>query len=168
MKGQYGLKFDLNEYPLSERNGTYGGKAGRKEGIKIDGENWIIKYPQNTIGMRGTVASYTTAPLSEYIGSTIFDISGIDVHKTALGTRNGKLVVACKDFCKTEGALREIRTLKNIYNEEFQIKMQKIVEFINHIPEQRDGIPICSSTRKQFYIQSIKYRFENFLLPIIK
>ena len=27
------MNFDLNDYPLSERNGTYGGKAGSKEGI---------------------------------------------------------------------------------------------------------------------------------------
>ncbi|MBP3747126.1 MAG: HipA domain-containing protein [Ruminococcus sp.] len=118
------MNFDLNSYPLSERNGTYGGKAGSKEGIIIDGENWIVKYPQNTQGMRGTLASYTTAPLSEYIGSNVYAILGIDVHKTALGTRNGKLIVACKDFCKTEGSLREIRTLKNIYNKELNEQLE--------------------------------------------
>ena len=67
------MNFDLNDYPLSERNGTYGGKAGSKEGIIAEGEYWIVKYPQNTQGMRGTLASYTTAPLSEYIGSNIYD-----------------------------------------------------------------------------------------------
>lgn len=118
------MKFDLNEYPLSERNGTYGGKAGSKEGIVVDGENWIVKYPQNTQGMRGAVASYTTAPLSEYIGSNIYDILGIDVHQTELGVRNGKLVVACKDFCKTEGSLRELRTLKNVYNKELNEQLE--------------------------------------------
>ena len=39
-------------------------------------------------------------------------------------------------------------------------------EFINCIPENYDGVPICSKTRKQFCIQSIYYRFENFLLPV--
>ena len=304
------VTFDLNAYPLSERNGTYGGKAGSKEGIVVDGEYWIVKYPQNTQGMRGTLASYTTAPLSEYIGSNIYDILGIEVHKTELGTRNGKLVVACKDFCKKEGSLREIRTLKNIYNKELnerleaslsatsdshlinledimihldfnpvlqripdikerfweqvivdalinnndrnngnwgvlyengayklapvfdngaafynklpdsklseyltdsvkfkqsadmsrtvfalngkplmandltlieddgfyetairlvpliQSKLDEITEFINGIPENDTGILICSETRKFFYIQSVDYRFENFLLPV--
>lgn len=304
------MTFDLNDYPISERNGTYGGKAGSKEGIVIDDENWIVKYPQNTQGMRGTLASYTTAPLSEYIGSNIYDILGIDVHKTELGTRNGKLVVACKDFCKTEGSLREIRTLKNIYNKELneqleasisstsdshlinledimihleynpvlqripdirerfweqvivdalinnndrnngnwgvlyeqgtyklapvfdngasfynklpdsklseyladsakfkqsadmsrtvfalhgkplmvkdltlieddgfyevaaklvpliQSKLDEIAEFINSIPENYGDIPICSKTRKKFYVQSVNYRFDNFLLPL--
>lgn len=109
--------YNLHDYPLNERNGTYGGKAGEKEGITIDGEYWIVKYPKSTKGMRGDLDSYVTSPLSEYIGSHIYAILGIDVHKTLLGIRNNKLVVACKDFCKKEGALREIRTLKNIYNE---------------------------------------------------
>lgn len=118
------MVFDLNNYPLSSRNGTYGGKAGSKEGIIIDGENWLVKYPKSTKGMRGTLTSYTTAPLSEYIGSNIYDILGIEAHRTELGVRNGKLVVACKDFCKSEGALREIRTLKNIYNQKLNEQLE--------------------------------------------
>ncbi|MCR5608986.1 MAG: CtkA family protein [Lachnospiraceae bacterium] len=118
------MNFCLDNYKLSNRNGTYGGKAGSKEGIVVDGENWIVKYPQNTKGMRGPLATYTTAPLSEYIGSNIYNILGIEAHKTRLGIRNGKLVVACKDFCKTEGSLREIRTLKNVYNKELNEKLE--------------------------------------------
>lgn len=44
---------DLNPYIPNERNGTYGGKAGDKEGITINGEYWIVKYPKSTKGMRG-------------------------------------------------------------------------------------------------------------------
>lgn len=116
---------DLNPYIPNERNGTYGGKAGDKEGITINGEYWIVKYPKSTKGMRGTLESYTTAPLSEYIGSNIYQILGIETHDTVLGIRNDKLVVACKDFCKSEGSLREIRTLKNIYNKELSEKLEE-------------------------------------------
>lgn len=49
---------------------------------------------------------------------------GYEVHETLLGIRNGKLVVACKDFCKEPGALREIRTLKNIYNKDLQYQLE--------------------------------------------
>lgn len=73
---------DFNEYPTNSRNGTYGGMAGDKEGITIAGENWIVKYPKSTAGMRGEVTSYTTAPLSEYVGSHAYKIIGIDVHET--------------------------------------------------------------------------------------
>ena len=66
-----------------------------------------------------------TAPLSEYLGSHIYQILGIDTHETLLGVRNDKLVVACKDFCENEGSLREIRTLKNIYNKELSAKLEE-------------------------------------------
>ena len=117
--------FNLDPYLTNERNGMYGGQAGDKEGITIDGEYWIVKYPKSTKGMRGDIESYTTAPLSEYIGSNIYQIIGIDTHSTILGIRNGKLVVACKDFCKVEGSLREVRTLKNIYNSELSEKLDE-------------------------------------------
>jgi len=107
---------NLDSYELSDRAGTYGGKAGLKDGILIDGEYYIVKYPKTTKSMNVKYMSYTTAPLSEFIGSRIYEILGVPVHKTMLGIRNGKLVVACKDFCETEGALREIRTIKNQAN----------------------------------------------------
>lgn len=131
--------YDLSPFDVNERNGTYGGKAGDKEGITINGEYWIVKYPKSTKGMKGDLDSYTTSPLSEYIGSHIYHILGIDAHETMLGVRNGKLVVACKDFCKNEGSLREIRTLKNIYNEELSRKLE---ESISSTSEDAHFIPI--------------------------
>ena len=111
---------DLNKCELSDRNGMYGGKNGSKEGILINDEYWIIKYPKSTRAMNVKGLSYTTSPLSEYIGSHVYEILGYDVHKTVLGKRNNKLVVGCKDFCALAGDLREIRTLKNIYNEHLE------------------------------------------------
>ena len=116
--------YDLDEYATNERNGTYGGKAGEKEGININGEPWIVKYPKSTRGMRGDLDSYTTSPLSEYIGSHIYQMIGIDAHDTILGYRNNQIVVACKDFCQHSGDLREIRTLKNIYNKELADRLE--------------------------------------------
>ena len=51
---------NLDKYENNERNGMYGGKAGDKEGITIDGEYWIVKYPKSTKGMKGELDSYTT------------------------------------------------------------------------------------------------------------
>ena len=93
--------YNFQDCPTNERNGTYGGKAGDKEGVTILGEPWIIKYPKSTAGMRGDLISYTMAPLSEHIGSCVYSILGVPVHETVLGTRNNKLVVACKDFCNS-------------------------------------------------------------------
>lgn len=104
---------DLNDCRLSRKNGMYGGAAGNKDGIIYNGENWLVKYPKNIKGLERTGdASYSTAPLSEYIGSHIYEILGYDVHATFLGERHGKIVVACKDFA-VEDDLIEIRTIKN-------------------------------------------------------
>lgn len=45
---------DFGNCPYSPRNGFYGGAAGDKDGVFIDGEPWICKYPKPTVGMRGT------------------------------------------------------------------------------------------------------------------
>lgn len=109
---------NLDSCPLSRKNGTYGGAAGNKEGILFNGEFWLVKYPKNIRNLLNTGdASYSTAPLSEYIGSHIFDILGYDVHQTFLGERNDKLVVSCKDFA-VQDILLEIRTIKNYANRE--------------------------------------------------
>ncbi len=109
---------DLSKAEYSDRAGTYGGNAGNKDGILYNGEYWLVKYPKSTKGMQVGEISYTTAPLSEYIGSQIYGMLGYEVHETMLGIRRNKLVVACKDFCESEGSLREIRTVKNFANEE--------------------------------------------------
>ena len=62
---------------------AYGGKHGGKLGIEYRGEYYMLK---------------SVGAIQEYIGSHIYTILGIPAQKTILGTRNGKLVVACKDF----------------------------------------------------------------------
>ena len=109
----------MNDVPLSDRNGTYGGNSGDKEGVLIGDQYFLIKYPRSTVDLNNTGSlSYTSAPLSEYIGSHIYEILGFDVHETALGIRNGKIVVACEDICDDTHRLIEFRQLKNTYNNE--------------------------------------------------
>jgi hypothetical protein len=69
----------------------YGGNAGRKECISFSGATWLVKYPSQLF-------SYAPSPVSEYVGSHVFEMVGISVHQTLLGLRNGMLVVACRDF----------------------------------------------------------------------
>lgn len=107
--------YDFDSCPYSVRNGHYGGQAGDKLGVLIDNEYWILKFPKSTRSMKGSnLPSYTTSPLSEYLGSHIFDILGFDVHETLLGVRDGTLVVACKDFRHYGEELVEIREVKNM------------------------------------------------------
>lgn len=112
---------DFSNCEYSDRHGMYGGQAGDKDGIIYNGEYWIIKYPKSTKSMDGnSLPSYTTSPLSEYIGSHIYEILGYDVHKTVLGERNNQIVVACRDFCGQYENLVEIRNIKNAANRQLQ------------------------------------------------
>ncbi len=116
--------FDFSSCPFSDRNGTYGGNSGDKEGILIENEPWIIKYPKK--GSRLTNVSdllYSTTPESEYIGSHVYEILGYPVHKTLLGIRNNHVVVACKDLCINDTRLIEFRQLKNTYNKVLNEKL---------------------------------------------
>lgn len=80
---------DFSEYKL---NGKYYGGSERKEGISIDGEDYMIKFQKQTaFGKRNN-------HISEFLGSHIFEICGLEAHKTYLGYRAGEEVVACKDF----------------------------------------------------------------------
>ena len=98
---------DFTNCELSNRNLEYAGRAGEKRGIIYNKEMWFLKFPKNTIGMKKVDGlSYVTSPLSEYIGSHIYEILGYDVHKTILGIFNDgkryKVVCACKDFIKDD------------------------------------------------------------------
>jgi len=76
----------------------YGGDAGAKEAIEYENAIWMVKYPKTTRDLVNPQISYTTSPLSEYIGSMIFKMLGSPVHEVVLGTRKNKIVAACKDF----------------------------------------------------------------------
>jgi len=76
----------------------YEGNAGAKEAIVFNDNVWMIKYPKSTRDLKKPQISYTTSPLSEYLGSKIYELLNIPVHETLLGIRKGKIVVACKDF----------------------------------------------------------------------
>ena len=88
---------DLEKAPVA-KHVFYGGNAGAKEAVIIDDDVWMIKYPKTTRDLVNPQISYTTSPLSEYLGSKIYEILGLPVHEVMLGTRKNKVVVACKDF----------------------------------------------------------------------
>jgi hypothetical protein len=92
----------------------YGGRAGQKVGILVNGEPWIAKYPRSTRDLAGKhLPAYTSSPISEYLGSHIYALLGIDTHETMLGYRRGKIVCACKDFTFPDKRLVEFKDIKN-------------------------------------------------------
>lgn len=97
----------------------YGGRAGQKEGILVDGEPWIAKYPRTTRDLQGRhLPPYTSSPVSEYVGAHIYASLGIPAHETMLGYRAGKVVCACKDFTHPDKRLFEFREIKNALSDD--------------------------------------------------
>lgn len=114
---------------LETNNMVYGGHAGSKLGVQIDGENWMLKFPKSTRNFNKKIEmSYSTSPLSEYIGSHVYELIGIPVHRTMLGIRDNKVVVACKDF--TEDGLKyrldDFNAISNIYVEGLDDKLSSL------------------------------------------
>ncbi|MGL6064614.1 MAG: HipA domain-containing protein [Fusobacteriaceae bacterium] len=94
----------------------YSGNAGQKLGFTDEhGDNWFLKFPKSTKNFEKVEISYTTSPLSEYIGSKIYQEIGIPVHETEIGIFDKKVVVACKDFLKDDERLYEAKELFNLY-----------------------------------------------------
>ena len=80
---------DYSIYELSNIN--YGGSE-RKIGIFINGVPYMIKFQKKTaFGKRNN-------HISEYLGSQIFNMLGVNAQETILGTFKDENVVVCKDF----------------------------------------------------------------------
>jgi len=90
---------DFEKSPIA-KGVFYEGNAGAKEAIVYDGSVWMIKYPKTTRDLINPQVSYTTSPLSEYLGSKIYEILDFPVHEVLLGVRKNKVVVACRDFTR--------------------------------------------------------------------
>ncbi len=105
--------------------------------------------------------SYLTTPLSEYLGSHIYESIGLDVHKTKLGVANGKVVVACKDFLGSNEVIIDYNMIKNEYDEVVEREMEKISSssnvFSNHVLEE---VLLIMEKNKYFrIIPELKERF---------
>lgn len=99
----------------------YGGTAGRKMGITYNGKDYLLKFPGNLKEqkMKNINLSYSNSPVCEYIGSKIYELVGLPVHNTILGTRNGKIVVACEDFLNDGDRLYEFDKIKVTFEPHF-------------------------------------------------
>lgn len=95
---------------------AYGGANGNKIHITYQGNGYMLKFPP--IPGRSKTMSYTNSCISEYLACHIYNLLGIEVQETLLGTytdRRGKekVVVACRDFTENGERLIEFAQLKN-------------------------------------------------------
>lgn len=106
--------YNFNNYEDSKKR--YGGADCYKTGILIDGAPWMIKSPRRS-------RKKGNSPTSEYIGSHIYESIGIPTQETLLGEYNGRLVVACKDFCgELNSRMADFRGISNCYVTDDEIR----------------------------------------------
>lgn len=100
---------------LPKRNKTYTGANGSKISIIYNNNQYMLKFPSNSIINKNL--SYSNSCFSEYIGCQIYKSIGIPVQETLLGTYTvndkEKIVVACKDFTSFGITLQDFASLKN-------------------------------------------------------
>lgn len=80
------------DYSRYQSSGRYYTGAERKKGILIQGEPYIVKYAKNS------PQGITYSHISEYIGSHLFQMVGLEAQQTFLGICDGGPVVVMKDF----------------------------------------------------------------------
>ena len=105
--------------------------------------------------------SYTTSPLSEYIGSHIYEIIGIPVHKTILGIKDKKIVVACKDFRKNPNIyfFDDFNSIKNDYVEGLDEKLESTSSSSSHGVSVEETMIIMDNNPLFFKMPALKRRF---------
>lgn len=108
------MKIDFTNCEIN-RFKTYGGANGAKRGIIYNGETYMLKLSQKT--KINNEMSYANSAISEYIGCKIYELLGISVQETSLGTyfynEKEKISVACKDMEVSGYKLKDFASLKN-------------------------------------------------------
>ena len=89
---------------------NYGG-SDRKDGLLgPDGSRYMVKFSNKQAPRRDLSTRHVNNTVSEYITSHILSILGYPVHDTVLGTLNGEVAVACRNFVPPGAALVEFGT----------------------------------------------------------
>ena len=139
---------------------TYGGHGGSKKGIILNNERWFLKYPKSTKSLSGVLLSYSTTPLSEYLGSHIYSSLGIDTHETILVINDGKVVVACKDFLKSSEIILDYNSLKNDYDKNLEKELESLSSSSDISDNDLDEIKLVMEKNKYFdKAKELKTRF---------
>ena len=95
---------------------AYSGANGKKIAIEYNGEQYMLKFPPSG-KEKPTELSYTNSCYSEHLGSSIFNMLGIEAQKTMLGSfmvgDKEKIVCACRDFTVKGKQLYDFCAIKN-------------------------------------------------------
>ena len=95
---------------------AYNGANGNKIAVLYHDDIYMLKFPPSA-AKKPNELSYSNSNFSEHIASSIFNMLGVEAHKTMLGTFrvNGKekIVCACKDFAVAGNKLYDFCSIKN-------------------------------------------------------
>ena len=135
---------------LPRRNKTYAGANGSKIAVMYENELYMLKFPGAARLNKGM--SYANGCICEYLGSHIFEVVGIPVQETLLGTftRSGKekIVVACKDFTTPDTVIQDFASLKNtIIDSEHNGYGTELSDILRAMDEQQAIDPIILKRR---------------------
>ncbi len=104
---------DFNVLPIRKK--SYGGANGNKISVVIDDSLYMLKLPAHA--PKNKNMSYTNSCISEYLGSHIFNLLGMNAQETILGTfvhnEIKRIAVACKDFETRGYVLKDFASVKN-------------------------------------------------------
>ena len=125
--------------------------SDRKKTLLIHGEKYLLKFP-DPIRNKKHVLSYINNAVSEYLGCHIYESIGISVQETRLGKykeKNGKtkIACACKDFCRNEFELYEVKALSLANTESEKETKGDILDTLSVIR----GLPIGEKLEKHFW-----------------
>lgn len=117
---------------------AYNGANGKKIAITFNGDLWMLKFPPSSAN-RPNALSYSNSCFSEYVASSIANMTGFRVHETRLGRFvNGreKIVCACRDFTQGRKLFYDFCSIKNtVINSETNgtgTELDDVLETINN------------------------------------
>lgn len=132
---------EFNNYKGSEKKKT----------LIYNNKKYLVKFP-DPIREKNKNISYINNAFSEYIGSNIFEICGINTQKTLLGIykykEKEKVVCACEDFTDEENLLYEFENLALSTNPDKRIETE--IKDIMEVIEENKMIS-TEKTKKEFW-----------------
>ncbi len=100
---------------MPRRKKAYDGANGNKISILYNGAQYMLKFSSRAT--KNDDMSYSNSCFSEYLGCHIYNIIGLPVQETILGTYavrgDVRTVVACSDFTEPGIVLQDFASMKN-------------------------------------------------------
>lgn len=133
------------DYSRYKSSGRYYSGVERKKGILINDEPYIVKYAKSS--PQGMTYSY----VSEYIGSHLFQMVGIEAQQTFLGTCDECPVVVMKDFIGKEEIFVPFNDIGDSTLEQSRERYQYAYEDIMRMLEENMKLTDVTETIECFW-----------------